>query len=179
MIRSPLLKRQTLSFLMFASMAILSSMQLAHADDEMNALDGWLIPGCSYMNKTDFNATSLQADAALTRQLETVKPFHEVVGFYLDKGNVDRRDNPILLRTLPTTKASSPSFCQQTEGASTTTVLHRIGENVATCHISVTGPKIGTLSVSISKSRKDAKTFIQMIQRPWPAKKAAMEATHP
>ena len=173
MIRSSLRKWQALSLLMVAPLVILTSIQFAHAGDDVSELDEWLIPGCLCMNKIGFNATSSQADAALTRQSETTKPFHEVVGFYLDKSNVDRGDNPMFLRNLPTTKASGPSFCQQTEGASTTTVLHRIGENVATCHISVTGPTIGTLSVSISKSREDTKTFIQMIQLPWPARKTA------
>ena len=175
MIRFPLCDwRLLLAVAALLSVVTPMSMRMVHADEGLQPLDAWPIPDYSGLRKFDANAVSKSTDTALTRQLETRKSFHEVVAFYLDKAGVDWRDNQVLSRRFPTAKASAPAVVQQTNGPATTTVLYRIGQNSAICHFTVTGlPDIGTLSVSISRSRRDDTTFVQMIQLPWPEKKVA------
>lgn len=133
----------------------------------------WIFPGATPreqdvnpVNVTSADKQHVQSVACGYGQYLTDKPFHEVVLFYARKSGI-KNPNSIYAREFPGTEIYMPSHTQKASlkrEEPSFTLLHFIREDVATAHLMMTDhPELGFISVSISRSRNDEQTLVQLI----------------
>lgn len=140
-----------------------------HADDV--PFQDWIFPGAKPREQSVNPVTSadkqhVQTVASGSGQYLTGKPFHEVVLFYLRKAGI-KKPNKIYAREFPGTDIHIPAHTQifnVYRQEPTVTVLHYIRHDVATAQLMVTDhPELGFISVSVTRSRNDTQTVVQLI----------------
>ncbi len=143
----------------------------AHADDA--PFKDWIFPGAKPREQSVNPITVTSADkqhvqtvANGSGQYLTDKPFHEVVLFYVRKSGI-KKPNQIYAREFPGTDIHIPAhnhIFNFYRKEPTVTILHYIRDDVATAHLMITDhPKLGIISVSVTRSRNDPQTVVQLI----------------
>ncbi|MEQ8634844.1 hypothetical protein [Gimesia maris] len=148
------------------------------AADEKSPLEVWVIPGAEAREQGATTYSVKEPDQAEgvssrtdTGQYLSEKPFQEVVEFYVKKSGFEPPNWSILGREFPGTDLYLPAhWTQQREvdgKLQTVIIQHFIREQAASVQLLLTNQReVGTVSISITRGKDDAKTLIQIVSIP-------------
>ncbi|WP_417391753.1 hypothetical protein [Gimesia sp.] len=148
------------------------------AAEEKSPLEAWVIPGAEARGKgaASYPVKSPDETEGTESEIETIqylseKTLEEVVAFYVKKSGFKTASQSILGRDFPGTDIFvQDHWTQQTEvdgKYQSLTVQHFIREQAASVQLLLTNQSdLGTVSISITRGKEDAKTLIQIVSVP-------------
>ncbi|WP_291174130.1 hypothetical protein [Gimesia sp.] len=148
------------------------------AAEEKSPLESWVISGAEAREQgtTTYSVKEPNQAESVNRRTDTgqylsEKPFQEVVAFYVKKSGFEPPNWSILGREFPGTDLYLPAHWtrqEEVDGKLQTVIIqHFIREQAASVQLLLTNqPDLGTVSISITRGKDDAKTLIQIVSVP-------------